>query len=349
MSHRPHSSSGSARGPRRVRRAARGVAPRSAGVRFGWIGCHAEGVPALEALVAQRMPIEAVVTLNPVKAAKRSGAADYASLCRRFNLPLYEVADINDGESVALLKGLSLDIVFVLGWSQILRPATLATARLGMIGAHASLLPHNRGSAPINWALIRGETHWGNTLMWLGEDVDTGEVIDQTSFPISRYDTCATLYDRVASSNREMIVRVVPRLLAGDRPGRPQVRTDEPVLPRRRPGDGKIDWTQAAGAVYNFVRALTQPYPGAFSWLDGRRWTVWQAALVPDHRSPSARPAEVLGPVLSPVDAACGQLVACGTGEGALLLLELQADDGEVLKGRRLSDQQWTGKVWGDA
>jgi methionyl-tRNA formyltransferase len=304
-------------------------------------------VPALEALVAQRVPIAAVLTLSPPLAAKRSAAADYISLCRRFNLPLYQVADINDDDTVALLQSLSLDLVFVLGWSQILRPATLRTARLGMIGAHASLLPHNRGSAPINWALIGGEVEGGNTLMWLAEGLDTGEIIDQTKFPISPYDTCATLYDRVAASNREMILRVLPQLLAGERPGRPQPITGQPVLPRRRPGDGKIDWTLNSGALYNFVRALTRPYPGAFSWLDGRRWLIWQAALVPAAPQPAARPGEVLGPVWSPVEAACGQLVACG--RGSLVLLEVEGDDGEVLKGRHLADQDWTGKMWADA
>ena len=119
------------------------------------------------------------------------------------------------------------------------------------------------------------------------------------------------------------------------------------MLPRRRPADGKIDWTTTSDALYNFVRGLTRPYPGAFSWLDGRRWNIWQAALVPAPANAAARCGEVLGPVRSPIEASCGQLVACG--RGTLLLLEVEGDDGEVLKGRRLADQNWTGKVWADA
>ena len=335
------------RAPRRIRRAARGASTRYAGLRIGWIGFHGEGVPTLEALVTHGVPIEAVFTLSPAHAAKRSAAADYVSLCRRLSLPLYEVADINAPDAVARLRSLSLDIIFAVGWSQILRPETLRTARIGVIGAHASLLPRNRGSAPVNWALIGGESQGGNTLMWLAEGVDAGEIIDQTAFPITRYDSCATLYDRVAASNREMILRVLPQLLAGQRPGRPQPHVDEPVLPRRRPADGKIDWTKGSETLYNFVRALTQPYPGAFSWLEGRRWRIWQVALLPDARGPAGQPGEVLGPVVSPVEGACGQLVACGT--GTMLLLELEADDGQVLKGRDLAQREWTGKVWTDA
>src|SRR5437667_9768196 len=104
-----------------------------------------------------------------------------------------------------------------------------------MIGAHASLLPGNRGSAPINWALIRGEHTSGNSLIWLAESVDGGDLIDQTEFPITPYDTCASLYDRFAASNRDMILRVLPRLLPGERPGSPHPPPRGPLLPRRLP------------------------------------------------------------------------------------------------------------------
>jgi methionyl-tRNA formyltransferase len=312
-------------------------------MRLGWIGVHQEGRPALAGLLDAGAPLVAAITLKRELAAFRSGADDYRALCERSGLPLYEVANINDETSLQLLRELALDVVFVIGWSQILKPATLQSARIGTIGAHASLLPHNRGSAPVNWALIKGEQMTGNSLMWLAEGVDAGDLIDQTAFCISPYDTCATLYDRVAESNRDMLLRVLPRLLAGERPGAAQRHTNEPVLPRRRPSDGLVDWSRDGATTYNFVRALTRPYPGAFSWLDKKRWTIWQAALLPGPIS-GMRPGEILGPVVCPDEAACGQVVACG--DGAIVLLELQADDGEVLRGRRLSEQPWTGLVW---
>ncbi len=318
-------------------------------MRFGWVGCHAEGRPALEALLDAGAPIAGIVTLQPELAARRSGAVDYAPLATRHHVPLYRVGNINDPDGHAALRALDADIVFVIGWSQILHAPALRLARSGMIGAHASLLPHNRGSAPVNWALIRGERRTGNSLIWLAEDVDGGAVIDQTMFCITPYDTCASLYERVAASNRDMLLSLVPRLLAGDRPGRPQPAGDEPVLPRRRPADGRIDWGQSSRAVYDFVRALTRPYPGAFSSLDGRRWTVWHAARIPsvDGTGHPGTPGAVLGPVVSPLEAACGQLVACG--EGAVVLLELEADDGTVVRGRTLSEQPWTGKRWSNS
>ncbi len=275
-------------------------------MRFGWVGCHVEGLSALEALLAACTPITGVITLRPELAAQRSGAVDYAPLCVRYGIPLARVGNINEPDG----------------------------------------LPQLRGSAPINWALIRSERQTGNSLIWLAQDVDRGAIIDQTAFCITPYDTCASLYERVAASNRDMLLRLVPRLLAGERPGRVQPAGDEPVLPRRRPADGRIDWRQPSRAVYDFIRALTRPYPGAFSWLEGRRWTIWHAAHLPAENGPGLRatPGAVLGPVVSPVEATCGQMVGCGA--GAVVLLELQADDGTVLRGRELSDQPWTDKRW---
>ena len=191
-------------------------------MRICWIGFHQEGLSAFEGVCQQGTKIEACFTLNDREAAKRSGRADYSRLCARYRVPLYRVRNINDERVVARLGELAPDILFVIGWSQILRGPALRTAQFGAIGAHASLLPHNRGSAPINWAIINGEQRTGNSLIWLAEDVDGGDIIDQRSFPITPYDTCATLYDRVAETNRQMILSALPKLMAGQRPGRVQ-------------------------------------------------------------------------------------------------------------------------------
>lgn len=322
-------------------------------LRLAWVGCHAEGELALEALLQAGAPITGVVTLTAERRARRAAAFDYGPLARRFGVPLYEVADLNGPDGLAVLDQLRPDVAFVIGWHQILRPATLARARIGMIGAHASLLPRNRGSAPINWALIRGEQETGNSLIWLAEGVDQGPIIDQTVLPITPYDTCASLYQRVAASNRDMLLRLLPRLLAGEHPGRPQVVGQDPVLARRRPEDGRVDWCRPSAEVYDFIRALTRPYPGAFGWLDGTRWTIWQAARLPSHggAASAALPGTVLGPVVSPEAKACGQMVACGAGAGAgtLVVLELEREDGTLLTGPALSEQPWTGKEWSDA
>lgn len=313
-------------------------------MKFAWVGFHAEGLAALQALLAAGAPIAAVLTLKPELAAKRSGGVDYTPVCSQYNVPLHLISGINEPEAAQILEALAPDVIFVIGWHQIVRPPVMRLARLGLIGAHASFLPHNRGSAPINWAILRGEQQTGNSLMWLAEGVDEGDIIAQRAFPITPYDTCATLYAQVAATNREMLLEVLPRLMAGERPGRPQERGDEPVLRRRRPADGQVAWDSPATMVYDFVRALTRPYPGAFSWLDGKQWWIWEAAVLPDSVAAGA-PGEVLGPIKSTSHSACGQLVACGS--GAVVLLEVEDELGTKLRGPALSEQPWTGKRWG--
>ncbi|HXM55967.1 MAG TPA: methionyl-tRNA formyltransferase [Candidatus Dormibacteraeota bacterium] len=314
-------------------------------MRIGWIGFHIEGIPALRALLQLEAPVVGVITLSPAAAIRMSGVADLASLCRQFGVPVYEVDDINSQRGLDVLRRLGLDLAFVIGWTQLVRPPARSLVRRGMIGAHASLLPHGRGRAPVNWALIRGERSTGNTLIWLEDAADAGDVIDQVPIPISRYDTCASLYARVAESNRTMILRALPALLRGERPGTRQPATADRPLPRRRPEDGRLDFSRGAEEVYDFVRALTRPYPGAFSWMEGERWIVWQTALVAGDPGP-AECGEVIGPVVSPVPEACGQLVQCG--RGAVVLLELENERGWILKGPELSERDWRGRCWGD-
>lgn len=314
-------------------------------LRIGWIGFHMEGQAALEGLLHEGISVEAVITLAEPELAKRSGVGCYNNICDRYGVPLYKIHHINDQESVELLEKLDLDVACVIGWSQIIGRAALKTARLGMIGAHAALLPHNRGSAPVNWALIRNETEAGNTLMWLNEEIDEGEIIDQVQFPLTLYDTCATVYEKVAETNREMILRLIPRLMAGQRPARPQPHSTEPLLPRRRPKDGLIDWSKDSLDVYNFIRALARPYPGAFSWLQGRQYRIWDAALLPGNPYADAMAGQVLGPIVSPYPCqACGQVVACGN--GAVVILELESTDGTVFKGKELIELTSKGKYF---
>ncbi len=313
-------------------------------LRIGWIGFHQEGIPALLGLKQAGIRLEAIITLDSNELAKRSAAVSYADVLADWDTPVYRVRSINDNSSIELLQSLNLDLLFVIGWSQILGSAALSASRLGAIGAHASMLPHNRGSAPINWALIHGESSSGNSLIWLTEEVDEGGIIDQTEFPITPYDTCETLYEKVALSNHLMIQTLLPKLFAGERPNCKQPKTDQPVLPRRRPSDGLLNWNQPANEIYNFVRALTRPYPGAFSFLDGVCWKIQSCVLLPDVVRPNSAPGTILGSARSPVEDACGLFVSGGT--GSVIILEIESSDGAVLKGRSLSDQPWTGKVW---
>lgn len=317
------------------------------GFTIGWLGFHVEGLPALEAILASGYPLKAVITLADEERGRRSGGMDCGALCERFGVRVHKIKNINDQSSIQLLGSLNLDFLFVIGWSQIVKHDALNAVRLGMIGAHASMLPRNKGSAPINWALIGGEAETGNTLLWLDEHVDAGRIIDQTPITISEFDTCASLYGKVADSNKKMILDLIPKLLSGAKPGVPQQVVNEQILPRRRPSDGLIAWERTAAQVYNFIRALTRPYPGAFTFLDGKRWMVWQAARLPFAGLLTSQTGKIIGPVVSPVEGACGLLVGCG--EGAVLLLEIENEDGDLITGKNLAGLPWPGKVFSNA
>lgn len=310
-------------------------------LRLGWVGFHQEGEQAFKGLIESGHVIRCAVTLEPAALRQRSGWISYAALCKEIGIPLREVSNINEASVLEWLRGFELDILLVIGWSQILKPALLSIPRLATIGAHASLLPELRGSAPINWAIIRGMQHTGNSLILLTDKVDEGRILDQEPFPITPFDTCASLYQKVAETNRIMLLRTLPKLTMGQAmPGFDQPSTSVPNLPRRRPGDGRIRWGLTGAEIYDLIRAVTEPYPGAFTFLSGKKLTVWKAAMIPSVENTKA--GTIIGRVVATEPAACGQLVACGDGYG-ILMIDVEFTGGLRLTGHELAKQNWTG------
>ena len=121
---------------------------------IGWLGYHIEGKLAIDEVLQRGNKISAILTLDQQSKSRRSAVADFLEVSKKYDIPLFEISNINSKEAIDLLLSLNLDILLVIGWSQILSPSVLDCFKIGAIGAHASLLPDNRGSAPINWALI---------------------------------------------------------------------------------------------------------------------------------------------------------------------------------------------------
>ena len=250
-------------------------------MKIGWLSFHIVGENAFTYLMKNDRAIDAVITLNDEEASKRSGVFDYSALCSKYNIPIYKVDHINSNQSIGLLRNLDLDVVFVVGWSQIIDVEILSIPKLGMVGVHSSLLPYNRGSAPVNWSIINGDKVTGSTLMLLSEGVDTGDIIDQISFPITLYDSCKTIYDKVADANVQMINKLYDNLHNGNFSHSSQEsNTLAGILPRRRPEHGLIDWKSNSIDLYNFIRALTRPYPGAFSFIDNKKYYIIESCLL---------------------------------------------------------------------
>jgi methionyl-tRNA formyltransferase len=298
--------------------------------RIVFVGCVEEGRRSLETLLDMRADVVGVFTLRPDLAAAVSGAVPWKDLASKYGIPLHYVRNINDADPVATMRALAPDLVFCVGWTQLLRHEILQLPRLGCVGFHASALPRYRGRAPVNWAIINGEKETGNTMMLLDEGVDTGDILAQRRFPIKDDDTCATIYEQVARSEDEMIREVLPRIREGRMPRAPQDHALASVMPRRRPADGVIDWSRTTRQLHDWVRALTHPYPGAFTVVAGARVFVWKAQ--PWRPGPGGTAAVAPRPGWMRLEGDPPRLVA-GTEDGDLLLERVQVEGGIEIDG----------------
>lgn len=280
--------------------------PKSTG-RIVFIGAVHEARPALAVLLtSQLVSVAAVITATRSELGRLAGAADLDALAEPADVPVIRTANANTPQVVNTVREMAPDLLVVVGWTRLVGRELLSVPRRGCVGFHASLLPAHRGRAPVNWAILRGETVTGNTMMMLDPGTDTGDIVDQRPVSIGPDDDCGTVYQRVGEAGAIMLATHLPALLAGTAPRRRQDLDDGDVLPKRTPEMGVIDWTRPAGAVHDWVRALTVPYPGAFSTLDGRQVMIW-TTLPPTTRSGhSAAPGTVLGVEPSGVSVATG-------------------------------------------
>ena len=312
-------------------------------MRITWISNHKEGVLAFNSVLNTDNKINAFITLSDASFAKRSaGTRKYRDFCKKYNIPYFEVDTIKGDEAYKIVYDAHPDLMIVLGWSEILPERLLLIPTIGTIGTHAAMLPHNRGSAPINWSLINGEKRTGNTMMWLTPEVDSGAIIDQIPFDISIYDTCDTLYDKVAKTNEIMILRLLDSLKNGIKPVlNIQNVTDEELLPRRRPKDGLINWNSSGIVLYNFIRALTKPYPGAFTYLCGKKVIIRDVSILPiNSKTNNINPGQIVGNVYGPNKENNGIVV--GTETDMILITKISIN-GKVYKGKRINKLELKG------
>lgn len=256
-----------------------------------FIGAHAEAAPALRFLIERGERLLGLITFDARSLAQMSGGADLAAIAQEHGIPVQRVRHINEPGVIDWARALAPDLLIVLGWTQLLNQQWLSLPGIAPIGCHASLLPKYRGRAPINWAIINGETETGNTLLVLAPGADEGQIIAQRRIPIGPDDDCGTLYARVAECTVDMLAEALAQIRSGGLVSRPQPADGASVMPQRRQEDGIIDWTLPAPRLHDWVRALTHPYPGAFTTLpDGDTLWVWRARAVPDSESASMPP-----------------------------------------------------------
>jgi methionyl-tRNA formyltransferase len=288
--------------------------------RVVFIGAVHEAVPALSVLLSAADVLE-VITLPPERAGATAGFVDLEPQAARAGVRLLRCADVNS--AATHIKALRPDLIVVTGWTRLISPELLAVPRRGCVGFHASMLPRNRGRAPVNWAILRGEKTTGNTMMYLSADADAGDIIDQRPVAIGPDDTCATVYAKVGVAGADMLRCHLPALLDGTAPRRPQDAGNggHALLPKRTPAMGITDWNRQARAVHDWIRALTWPYPGAFTFLGERQVMVWASAVPP---WPPGRPRAEAGQIVGYEE----EGIRVGTADGSLLVTAM-SDAGE--------------------
>lgn len=249
-------------------------------LRILFVGAHVEALRPLERLIARSQNIVGLFTLEPESLSKMSGGVDFARLACLARIPVMKGRNVNDPEAIEWIRQKSPDVLLVVGWTQLVKPQLLAVPKIAALGFHASLLPKYRGRAPVNWAIINGELETGNTMIVLEPGADEGDIVSQRRIPITFEDDCATIYQKVSESECEMLDEVLPLIQQGRMPRLKQDSSQATVMPKRRPEDGLIDWNWTSRRIYDWIRALTQPYPGAFTYLSGRKINIWKASIV---------------------------------------------------------------------
>lgn len=248
-------------------------------MRTAFVGAVEGSQRALEALVTSGHSPALVVTLPPEASARHSDYADLSGIAQEGGSELLYTRDLNDDETCQAIESLSPDLVLVIGWSQICRERLRSIPSIGLIGFHPAPLPALRGRAPIPWTILVGLEETAATLFWLDAGCDSGDILLQSRFPVAQAETARTLYDKHIEALCRLLPAALSQIAAGSLPRIPQDPGQASYCARRRPEDGRIDWTRPARELDRLVRAVGAPYPGAFTEMNGHKIIIDSARV----------------------------------------------------------------------
>jgi methionyl-tRNA formyltransferase len=269
---------------------------------------HDVGVRCLRVLLEAGVQVPLVVTHRD-DPAERVWFASVAALGRDRGLTVLQ--DPDPTEVSSQVRAISPDFIFSFYYRRMLPPELLAAARRGAFNMHGSLLPKYRGRAPVNWAVLKGETETGATLHEMVAKPDAGRIVDQERVPIGPDDLAVEVMRTVSVAAEQVLRRSLPGLLAGTAQLKPQDLARGSYYGGRRPEDGRIDWSKSAREIHDLVRAVAPPYPGAFT----DRMKIHRTRIEPGRRPPQGQ----LGPYREEGE----WFAACGDGR-VLRLLEIE-------------------------
>jgi len=296
-------------------------------MRVGFAGTPAFAATTLEAIVGNGFDVALVLTQpdRPKGRGLKLSSSAVKQSALRHALPVLQPVSLRDDHDCSMLRAIPLDVLIVAAYGLLLPQAILAWPRLGCINVHASLLPRWRGAAPMQRALLAGDSETGITLMQLDAGLDTGPLLQSVHVPIAARDTAGTLSDKLAQVGAQSVIALLDRMGRGEMPqSTPQATQGATYAPKIEAADTLIDWHRSAQSVDRQVRALA-PTPGASTWIERRMLKIRVAAPVSAPAS-SAAPGTVV--------AASGQALVVACGEDALELIEVQPAGGKSMSAR---------------
>ena len=294
---------------------------------------HNMGLAGLDALFNHGFDIAAVFTHedDPDENCWFGSVKNWA---QRKNIAVYTTEEVNSPQWIAKIAAINPDIIFSFYYRKMISREILDLPRMGAFNLHGSLLPAYRGRCPVNWVIINGESQTGVTLHYMIDKPDAGDIVGQKAVAIDLSDTAKTLYDKLCGAAKDLLDELLPLIKSNQIPRRKQNLAEGSYYGGRRPDDGCIDWNKSADEIYNLIRAVTEPYPGAFALLNNdEKIIIWWAE-----------------PVVSEEAVIPGKLVITNkevlvqTGENAIKLIDIEVK-GKRLKGEQIHRYFKNGKV----
>ena len=242
------------------------------------------------------------------------------SLVKNFGGNYYLWEDIRNSNQ-QFWKNLSIDIIFIVSWRYYIPPEIYTNAKIGAYLFHDSLLPENRGFSPTIWSIINGKSYTGVTLLEVDDQIDSGDIISQARVPFCSNDEIPKILDLVTKQYLKILANNINNLIKGDIIKTPQNHTLATYNPKRTKIDNMINWNHSAKQIYNLIRALTKPYPGAFTYLNKKKIIIWKALVVKDAHS---KINNVPGSVIKIIK---NKGVVVKTGKGNIIIKVIQVEN----------------------
>ncbi|MEQ9865240.1 bifunctional UDP-4-amino-4-deoxy-L-arabinose formyltransferase/UDP-glucuronic acid oxidase ArnA [Pectobacterium aroidearum] len=291
---------------------------------------HDIGCVGLEALKLAGYEIQAVFTHSDAPG-ENHFYASVAKAAAEMDVPVFAPEDVNHPLWVNRIRELAPDVIFSFYYRTLLSDDILQLPSFGAFNLHGSLLPRYRGRAPVNWVLVNGETQTGVTLHKMVSRADAGDIVAQSVVAIDDEDTALTLHGKCRTAAAVLLAQQLPLIRSREIMLTPQDESQASYFGRRTAADGLIDWQKSAREINNLIRAVTEPYPGAFTFLGERKVVIWRARVLKNDSVKANGVKQEPGSIIS-----TSPLVVC-CGEGALEIVSGQSESGLYMSGSRLA------------